>query len=81
MSEYGRPGTESGWRFLTGTKENIGALLDTVGYKFEFDKMLKEYNHPSGIIILSPQGKVTRYFYKIGFDGEFKLDAPEAADA
>jgi protein SCO1/2 len=80
VSEYGRPGAENGWRFLTGTKENVGALLDTVGYRVEFDKMLKEYNHPSGIIILSPQGKVTRYFYGIGYDGEFELAAP-AADA
>ena len=71
---YGRPGADQGWRFLTGKKENIAALLDTVGYRFEFDKMLKEYNHPSGIIILSPQGKVTRYFYGIGYDGDFETD-------
>jgi protein SCO1 len=71
---YGRPGADQGWRFLTGTKENTEALLNAVGYRFEFDKMLKEYNHPSGIIILSPQGKVTRYFYGIGYDGEFELD-------
>jgi len=70
---YGRPGGEAGWRFLTGTKENVNALLDSVGYRFEFDKMLKEYNHPSGIIILSPQGKVTRYFYGIGYDGDFEI--------
>lgn len=71
---YGRPGADAGWRFLTGKKENINALLDSVGYRFEFDKMLKEYNHPSGIIILSPQGKITRYFYGIGYDGEFEID-------
>ncbi len=71
---YGRSGAENGWRFLTGTKENIAVLLEAVGYRFEFDKMLKEYNHPSGIVILSPRGKVTRYFYGIGYDGEFVLD-------
>ncbi|QJW93852.1 SCO family protein [Frigoriglobus tundricola] len=73
LDEYGRPGAEAGWRFLTGKKENLAALLDAVGYKFEFDKMLKEYNHPSGIILLSPQGKVTRYFYGIGYDGDYEL--------
>lgn len=74
---YGRPGAEQGWRFLSsplGQKENVARLLDSVGYRFEFDKMLKEYNHPSGIIILSPQGKITRYFYGIGYDGEFEID-------
>jgi protein SCO1/2 len=76
---YGRPGAESGWRFLTGgNKETIAALLDTVGYKFEFDKMMKEYNHPSGIVILSPQGKVKRYFYGIGYDGEFEIPEGDA---
>lgn len=73
---YGRPSGEKGWRFLTGTKESVGELLDAVGYKYEFDKMLKEYNHPSSLIILSPQGKVTRYFYGIGYSGEFELDVP-----
>jgi protein SCO1/2 len=82
VAEYGRPGAENGWRFLTGgTKETIAALLDSVGYRFEFDKMLKEYNHPSALIILSPQGKVTRYFYGIGYDGEFELAGPGSTDA
>lgn len=80
---YGRPGAEAGWRFLTGdinekvASQQIATLLDAVGYRFEFDKMLKEYNHPSGIVILSPQGKVTRYFYGIGYDQEYELaDGP-----
>jgi protein SCO1/2 len=75
---YGRPGADEGWRFLTGSKESIGTLLDTVGYRFEFDKMLKEYNHPSGIIILSPQGKITRYFHGVTYRGNaFRVNAPE----
>jgi len=73
---YGRPSGEKGWRFLTGTKESVAELLDAVGYKYEFDKMLKEYNHPSSLIILSPKGTVTRYFYGIGYSGEFELDVP-----
>lgn len=73
---YGRPSGETGWRFLTGTKESVSELLNAVGYKYEFDKMLKEYNHPSSLIILSPKGTVTRYFYGIGYSGEFELDVP-----
>ncbi len=72
---YARPGpaAEAGWRFLTGTKESSTALLNAIGYRYEFDKMLKEYDHPSGLVILSPTGKVTRYFYGISYDGEFEL--------
>ena len=67
-----------GWRFLTGKKESIAELLDAVGFQFEFDKVFKEYNHPSGIIILSPEGKMTRYFYGIDYDGEIDARATQA---
>lgn len=79
LDEYGRAGAENGWRFLTGKKEVIGELLETVGYRYEFDKAFKEYNHPSGIILLTPQGKVFRYFYGIGFDETYKLAADPVA--
>ncbi|MFM8271079.1 MAG: SCO family protein, partial [Gemmata sp.] len=75
VGEYGRPGAEYGWRFLTGTKEACKTLLDSVGFRYEFDKMLKEYDHPSALIVLSPTGKVTRYFYGITYDGEFEQPA------
>jgi protein SCO1 len=81
LDAYGRPGAEHGWRFLTGQKPNIEALLNTVGYRFEFDKMMKEYNHPSGLIILSPEGKVTRYFHGLNYRGAFKMNAPEVQGA
>src|SRR4029079_16700646 len=70
VDEYGRPGAENGWGVLTGTKANTAALLEPVAYRFEFDKMLKEYDHPTGIIILSPQGKVMRYFHGLTYRGD-----------
>jgi protein SCO1/2 len=84
LEEYGREGAENGWRFLTGdinekvARQRLETLLGTVGYRFEFDKMLKEYNHPSGIIILSPQGKVTRYFHGLTYRGDkFRVNGPD----
>ncbi|MDY3556552.1 SCO family protein [Gemmata sp. JC717] len=77
VGEYGDEAAAAGWRFLTGTKDAVQVLLDGVGYRFEFDKMLKEYNHPSALIILSPEGKVTRYFYGIGYDKEYPVEGPE----
>lgn len=74
VKEYGRPGAAEGWRFLTGSKEAVAQLTDAIGYRYEFDKVFKEYNHPSGIVLLSPQGKVTRYFYGLEFGGEYKLE-------
>src|SRR5262249_4748202 len=70
LAEYGREGADAGWRFLTGKKESVAELLDAVGYRYEFDKAFKEYNHPSGIVILTPEGKVSRYFLGIGYDDD-----------
>ena len=66
LGEYGGPARRTGWRFLTGTKESVAEVMQTIGFRSEFDKAYKEYNHPNGIIMLSPEGKTTRYFY--GFD-------------
>ncbi|VTT96952.1 Uncharacterized protein SCO1/SenC/PrrC OS=Chloracidobacterium thermophilum (strain B) GN=Cabther_B0235 PE=4 SV=1 [Gemmataceae bacterium] len=68
LGEYGFPTDESGWRFLTGKKEPVGELLTSVGFRYEFDKAFKEYKHPSGIMILTPEGKISRYFLGIGYD-------------
>lgn len=62
VTEYGRKEADWGWKFLTGKKLNIEKLARTVGFNYEYDKMLKEYNHPSGIIVLSPNGTISRYF-------------------
>jgi protein SCO1 len=62
VTEYGRKEADEGWRFLTGKKDAIDQLTAAVGLSYEFDKMLKEYNHPSGIIVLTPEGTIARYF-------------------
>ena len=76
LEAYGRPGAETGWRFLTGAQTPIKILTETVGFKYEFDKAFKEYNHPSGIVLLTPEGKVSRYFYGISYGGEYKTADP-----
>lgn len=79
LEHYGRPGAEKGWHFLTGRKEPIKRLTDAVGFRYVYDKVYKEYDHPSGIIVLRPDGRVFRYFSGIGFGGEKKVryDTPD----
>jgi protein SCO1/2 len=67
VAEYGRKEADHGWRFLTGTKPSIDRLTQAVGFHYEFDKMLKEYNHPSGIVVLTPSGTISRYFAGIDY--------------
>jgi protein SCO1/2 len=62
VTEYGRKEADEGWRFLTGKQPAIDRLTTAVGFSYEFDKMLKLYNHVSGIIILTPEGVIARYF-------------------
>lgn len=73
LREYGRPGAEAGWHFLTGRREPIAKLAEAVGFRFYFDKTFKEFNHPTGVVVLTPEGKVARYFYGQKYDGEFRV--------
>lgn len=81
LADYGRPGAEEGWHFLTGKvgttvkqkDEAIHQLTDAVGFKFFYDKVFKEYDHPTGVIVLTPAGKIARYFYGQKYDGEYRV--------
>jgi protein SCO1/2 len=81
LAAYGRPGAEAGWHFLTGKVGNtprqkeatILQLTDAVGFRFVYDKVFKEYDHATGVVVLTPEGKVARYFYGIKYDGEYRV--------
>lgn len=77
LREYGRPNAEAGWRFLTGERRPIDELAAAVGFKYEFDKAFKEYNHASGVLILNPDGRISRYFYGISYLDPKKTDDPD----
>jgi protein SCO1/2 len=67
LAEYGREPAEKGWRFLTGERRPIDELTAAIGFRYEFDKAFKEYDHPSGLVILTPSGKVSRYLFGVNF--------------
>jgi len=81
VGEYGRPGAEQGWHFLTGSKESVAEVMQAIGFRAELDKAYKEYNHPNGIILLSPEGKTTRYFYGFEYGGEIELAGDKVKQA
>lgn len=55
------------WRFLTGDAESIRKLADTVGFRFNWDEATQQWTHASGIMILTPDGRVSRYLYGIEY--------------
>jgi protein SCO1/2 len=62
-----KPGAAEGWHFLTGEEEPIRALTKSVGFRYVWDPVTKQYAHASGIMVLTPGGKVSRYFYGIEY--------------
>jgi protein SCO1/2 len=64
---YGRPGTASGWHFLTGSEASIQRLVQAVGFRYAYDAEKDEYAHVGGIVVLTPEGRIAQYFYGIEY--------------
>lgn len=67
LKGYRQAGAEEGWRFLTGDEPSIKRLMDAVGFRYAWDEQQKQFVHSSGIIILTPQGRVSRYFFGVEY--------------
>ena len=67
IAKYGRPQAAGGWHFLTGQQASIDALANAVGFRYVYDAPTKQYVHASAIMILTPQGRVSKYFYGIEY--------------
>ncbi|HEX4083527.1 MAG TPA: SCO family protein [Chthoniobacteraceae bacterium] len=67
MRSYGRPGAEAGWKFLTGDQASIQKLADEIGFHYAYDSNIKQYAHPSGFVVLTPEGKISRYFFGVDY--------------
>ncbi len=78
---YGRPGAVHGWHFLTGDEAQIRRLAAAVGFRYAYDKMSKQFAHASGIMVLTPEGKLSRYFYGISYrPRDVRLGLVEASE-
>jgi protein SCO1/2 len=67
LRRYGRPGAGAGWHFLTGDEPAIRKLADEVGFHYAYDPAVKQYAHPSGLVILTPEGKTAKYLFGVSF--------------
>jgi protein SCO1/2 len=78
---YGRPGAKEGWHFLVGDEPSIRALAQAVGFHYNYIPETKQFAHATGIIVLTPQGKVSRYFYGILYPSrDIRLALVEASN-
>jgi protein SCO1/2 len=67
LRRYNRPGTANGWHLLTGGQANITALMDAIGYHYKYDAATDQFAHASGIMVLTPEGRLSRYFYGVEY--------------
>lgn len=67
MDHFRRPETAPGWHFLTGTENSIGALTRAANFRFTFDAKNNLFAHASGLLLLTPDGRISRYFYGVEF--------------
>jgi protein SCO1/2 len=67
VERYKRPGTEGGFHFLSGPEASILQLTRAVGFKFKWDPEIKQYAHAAGIVVLTPEGRVSKYYYGIEY--------------
>jgi protein SCO1/2 len=67
VASYGRPGAAEGWHFLTGQQDAIDRLTEATGFHYVYNAKKDMFDHPAGIMVLTPAGKISRYFYDIRF--------------
>jgi protein SCO1/2 len=80
LEKYSRPGAKDGWHILTGDQASIKSLADTVGFHYKYDPVNNQFAHASAIFVLTPEGKISRYFYGIEYKPrDFRLGLVEAS--
>jgi protein SCO1/2 len=80
VNAYGK-GNEKGWHFLVGDSASVAALARSVGFQYEYDAATKQFAHASGIVLLTREGRTSRYFYGIDYPTrDVRLGLVEASD-
>ena len=67
MARYRRPEAHAGWHFLTGPKESVEALTRAVGFRYVWDAATKQWAHPAGLLVLTPEGKISHYLFGVEY--------------
>jgi protein SCO1/2 len=81
MQSYRRSHAAEGWHFLTGDEESLKKLTAAVGFHYKYDAKFDQYVHPTGLIVLTPKGVISRYFFGIDYDlKDLRLALEEASN-
>jgi protein SCO1 len=79
--QYGRPNAAEHWHFLTGEQASIDALTNVAGLRYAYDSSIRQYAHAAAILILTPDGRIDRYFYGVQYPArDFRLGLVDASE-
>lgn len=79
--QYGRPEAAQHWHFLTGEQSSIDALTNVAGFRYAYDSSIRQYAHAAAILILTPDGRIDRYFYGVQYPArDFRLGLVDASE-
>ena len=67
LDRYKRPGAAAAWHFLTGDPASITKLTRAAGFRYVWDDQTKQFAHPTGVIVLTPEGRLARYLFGIEY--------------
>jgi protein SCO1/2 len=67
LERYKRPGAAAAWHFLTGTRESIARATAAAGFRFVWDDKIQQFAHPTGVIVLTPDARPSRYLFGIEY--------------
>lgn len=79
LKSYNRPEAVAGWHFLTGSQDQINRVASAVGFRYKYDEAKDRIVHPTGLVILSPEGRISKYFYGADFPAKILRDSIVAA--
>jgi len=81
MKMFNRPGHENGFHFLTADEVTIKKLTESLGFEFKWNAAANEWSHASAAIVITPDGKISRYLHGIEFDPkDMRLALNEASN-
>ena len=67
LREFEHLGEGRSWHFLTGDEESIRRLTEAAGFRYVYDPDKDQYAHASGVVVVTPSGRVARYFFGIDY--------------
>jgi protein SCO1/2 len=67
LEDYRQTPTAAGWHFLTGEEPSIRRVTKAAGFSYRWDKATGQYAHVSGVLVATPDGRLSRYFYGVEY--------------